>query len=231
MDILSGHFSDGDKDKTTGGKSIGFSAILIFFLLAGCRVEHYASDGHETIYASQLISDQNADGDISFRPPAAYHVSSASITGSILVGIDTFYLDEYRGFINFDLRDYNGVPRPAFIESAILEIFINGVSESHPGSGVPLIIDLVSYPSTYLRAEDFHRSNLWPLMSLIVDIYPMDTGTLVAIDVTPLVVEAQIRGLDKLQLRLLLDDFAESGLVEIDDTTVDTAPLLLVHYY
>jgi hypothetical protein len=59
----------------------------------------------------------------------------------------------------------------------------------------------------------------------------MDTGTIVTIDVTPLVVEAQDIGLYDLQLRVLLDDIARSGLVEIDDTLVDTAPLLSIRYY
>jgi hypothetical protein len=51
------------------------------------------------------------------------------------------------------------------------------------------------------------------------------------IDVTDLVDEAQFQGLPDLQLRFLLDFSVESGLIEIDDADLDTAPLLRITYY
>jgi hypothetical protein len=44
--------------------------------------------------------------------------------------------------------------------------------------------------------------------------------------------EAQQRGLNDFQIRILEDDgFVFPGLIEIDDTTIDRAPLLTVTYH
>ena len=220
------------KEKTTAGQALWLVAILMIIWLSGCRVENHEPYGYDPLFSGQIISNRFADGDISFSPPDTYYVSSARTTGSVLVGIDPFYQDdEFRGFLNFDLRGVHGVPWYALIESARVEIFINGVIGSLPGAGVPLIIDLVAYDPPDLIAGDFHSSNLPPQMRLPVDIYPYDTGAIVAIDVTRFLEEAQSLGLPHLQLRFLLDDFAEYGLVEIDDAAVSTAPLLTVFYY
>jgi hypothetical protein len=45
-------------------------------------------------------------------------------------------------------------------------------------------------------------------------------------------VEAQRRGLADFQIRILEDDgFVFPGLIEIDDTTINRAPLLTVSYF
>lgn len=211
-------------------KTWWLTAIIFLFLITGCRVESRYIYEDKSIYSTGIASDQNADGDISFRPPALYGVSSAGTTGSVLVGVDPLYPEEFRGFLNFDLRGPHGVPWNATIESARLEIFINDVIESVPNAGIPLIIDLVSYSPPIFIAEDFHRTNLLPLLSLPIDIFSFDTGAIVVIDVTDMMAEAQARGLFDFQLRLLLDGFAGSGLIEIDDGPLDTAPFLIVRY-
>ena len=54
----------------------------------------------------------------------------------------------------------------------------------------------------------------------------------VTVDVTSLMVEAQRRGLPDFQIRILEDDgFVFPGLIEIDDTTINLAPLLTVTYF
>ena len=139
--------------------------------------------------------------------------------------------EEFRGFLDFPLGGVDGIPRDAVIESATLEIFIIGMSDSLPGEIFPFLIDLVDFQPPYLLAGDFSRAIQPPLLTMPVDFYPSDEGTLVVIDVTELVDEAQFLGLPDLQLRFLLDFSADTGLIEIDDADAATAPLLTVTYY
>ena len=210
-------------------------AMVVSVAVSGCRVnvhDDYDPDPWPVpVYEARIISDQTADGDIGYYPPDAYVVSSAAATGSVLVGYDADFGDEYRGFLTFPMRDYNGIPYSAAIESATLEIFINDVSDVSQRSVVPLIIDLISYQPPYLVASDYSRAVQPPLLSMPIDIYPSDEGYFVAFDVTALVVEAQSRSLYDVQFRLLLDEMAASGIVEIDDDAVARAPLLSITYY
>ena len=64
-----------------------------------------------------------------------------------------------------------------------------------------------------------------------VDFYPSDVGSFVVIDVTALMDEAQMEELPDLQLRFLLDFSEATGLIEIDDSELETAPLLTVSYF
>jgi hypothetical protein len=72
-----------------------------------------------------------------------------------------------------------------------------------------------------------------PLLTLHSNIvFADDAGLLLSFDVTPLMVEAQRRNLNNFQLRFLLDSaLAGSGLIEIEDDVLETAPLLTVTYY
>ena len=207
------------------------TAALTLLVLGGCRVEYADHHEHWQAHSAHIASDQNADGDISFSPPDTYIVSSARTTGSVLAGIDPVYGDEFRGFLDFQLRDAHGVPLYADIESAFLELFISRVDETFPGAGVYLLIDLVSFQPPALIASDFDRSVQPPIITLPVEIVSADAGSIMVIDVTTLMIEAQRLDLPDFQLRFLLDGFAVSGLVEIEDDDFATAPVLSVHYH
>ena len=126
------------------------------------------------------------------------------------------------------------VPAGARIRSATIEVFVNEVSFAFT---VPALIDLVVYPISGLRAVDFDSPPLtYPDGSFAfrtLEFLSSDQGNYVLIDVTPLMVEAQRRGLPDFQLRFLLDFVPRAeGLVGIEDLpgAVITAPLLTVEY-
>ena len=198
--------------------------------LVNCRVEYHDVYDPPPTYEAQIVSDPDADGDIAFSPSHHFTVTAASTSGSVLAGIDPVFEDEFRGFLSFPLRDTHGVPSYADIESATLEVFISDVIECSPGTGVPLLIDLVSFSPPILIGSDFNRAPLLTLYSNIV--FADDTGFFLSFNVTPLMVEAQRLDLNNFQLRFLLDsDLAGSGLIEIEDDVLKTAPLLTVTYY
>jgi hypothetical protein len=212
------------------GGLLGLAVLFMATLLINCHAE-YHDDGHPpSTYETEIVSDPDADGDIALSPTHHYTVYSARTTGSVLAGVDPLSDDEFRGFLSFPLRGSHGVPGYADIESASLEIFIDGVTESSPGAGVPLLIDLVSFSPPVLVAGDFDGPPLLTLYSNIV--FADDAGLFLSFDVTPLMVEAQRRHLNNFQLRFSLDsDLASSGLIEIEDSVLETAPLLTVTYY
>jgi hypothetical protein len=209
---------------------LGLLATL-FLALAGCS----SGDGggvfiSRPVYDVDIYSDQPSDGYIAFDPvQQLFTVSNGP--ANLFFGIDSLdpSLPEYRAFLDFPLDGSTGepvVPASAFINSAILEVFVNEVSFA---STVPTLIDLVSYSLAGLRVEDF--SSL-PLATQNVNFFPSDQGAYVAIDVTQLMREAQRLGLADLQLRLVLDFAVNNGFVGLDDrpTVSLTAPLLKVSY-
>lgn len=187
------------------------------------------SDPQPVIVAS-IFSDQPTDGDIAFDPV----LQSFTITngaGTLFFGIDDFdpNLREYRAFLDFPLDGSTGgevIPANAKIVSATLEVFINEVSFAPI---VPTLLDLVSYPITGLRVEDFDSS---PLLYQSVDFFASDLGTIVSIDITPLMRETQRLGLMDFQVRFVLDFVTNVGFVGIEDlpSVFATAPLLTVSY-
>lgn len=209
----------------------GLVLILVTVALTGCVIVSDAREDPSPTYVAQIVSDDAADGDIALTPPATYTISSALDTGSVLSGIDPASGDEFRGFLDFPLRlGSQRVPLDAAIESATLEIFISGMSVSPPDRILPFVIDLVAFQPPLLIADDFDRVAQPPLLTMPFDFYPSDAGATVVIDVTALMEEAQNQGLPDLQLRFLLDFSATSGLIEIDDSDLETAPLLTVSY-
>ena len=216
---------------TTGNRLLLLGAALAaVFVFGGCRLVVNAWDDDPLVFVTHILSDADADGDIAFTPPDTYDISSARVTGTVLAGIDPVYGDEFRGFLDFPLRGSRGLPYDAFIESATLEIFIAGVDERFPGAGVPMIVDLVSFQPPDLVPGDFDRAIQPALLSQGIDIEAADTGTIVALDVTALVDEAQRWELPDFQVRFLLDFSVASGLVEIEDSLSETAPRLTVTY-
>lgn len=204
---------------------LGVTAFLVL-ALSGC-----GGGDSRSIFVAQIFSDQQADGDIAFDP----FLNAFTITNgppTVFFGIDDLdpNLPEYRAFLDFPLDGSTGgdvVPAGALIRSASIEVFINEVSFA---TTVPAFIDLVQYPITGLRAQDFDSP---PLAFRSLDFFGSDQGNFVAIDVTPLMQEAQRLGLIDFQLRFLLDfTLTDIGFIGIEDRPgiTLTAPLLIVEY-
>lgn len=201
--------------------------LTVMLLTLSCN----GSDPQPVIVAD-IFSDQATDGDIAFDPV----LQSFTITNgpeTLFFGIDDSdqNLPEYRAFLDFPLDGSTGgevIPINARIVSATLEVFINEVSFAPI---VPTLLDLVSYPINGLRVEDFDS---FPLeeMSQSLDFFAADLGTIVSIDVTPLMREAQRLGVPDFQVRFVLDFETDVGFVGIEDLPFDpsTAPLLTVRY-
>ena len=201
--------------------------LTVMLLTLSCN----GSDPQPVIVAD-IFSDQETDGDIAFDPV----LQSFTITNgpeTLFFGIDDsdLNLPEYRAFLDFPLDGSTGgavIPINARIVSATLEVFINEVSFAPI---VPTLLDLVSYPINGLRVEDFDS---FPLeeMSQSLDFFAADLGTIVSIDVTPLMQEAQRLGVPDFQVRFVLDFETDVGFVGIEDLPFDpsTAPLLTVRY-
>lgn len=210
--------------------SIKFFALLAIILFGIISI--IASGGHKSkpIFIASIYSDQPADGDISYDPVQ----NSFTITNgpdTLFFGIDDLdpNFSEYRAFLDFPLdgsTGQDGIPLDAVIVSATLEIYINEVSFA---ARIPTLLDLVSYPINGLRVVDFNSD---PLLSQSGNIFASDLGTIVSIDVTELMKEAQLLGLSDFQLRFLLDFISDVGFVGIDDIPAvsSTAPLLTVKY-
>jgi hypothetical protein len=185
----------------------------------------------QPVIVADIFSDQPTDGDIVFDPV----LESFTITNgpeTLFFGIDNLdpNLPEYRAFLDFPLDGSTAeevIPINARIVSATMKVFINEVSFAPIA---PTLLDLVSYPITGLRVEDFDSS---PLLSQSLEFFASDLGTIVLIDVTPLMREAQRLGLPHFQVRLVLDFVTDVGFVGIEDLPFapsSTAPRLIVSY-
>jgi len=202
------------------------SILAVMLLIVSCGD---GSDPQPVIVAG-IFSDQPTNGDIAFDPILkSFTITNG--TGTLFFGIDDLdpNLAEYRAFLDFPLDGSTGgpvIPANAEIVSATLEVFITEVSFA---SIVPTLIDLVSYPIIGLRVEDFHSS---PLSSQSVDFFASDLETIVSINITPLMREAQRIGLTDFQVRFVLDFVTDVGFVAIEDlpSVSSTAPLLIVSY-
>jgi hypothetical protein len=210
-------------------RKILYMCILACFVagVGGCSS---SKSDEKPVFSADILSDQPVDGDIAFDPVLnTYFITQGPET--LFFGIDDsdLNLPEYRAFLDFPLDGSTGgdvVPANARIVSATLEVFINTVSFARV---VPTLLDLVEYPITGLRVDDFDSP---PLLTLALDFFEADQGNFVAIDVTALMQEAQRRGLSDLQLRFLLGLDADFGFVGIENRPgiALTAPLLVVVY-
>jgi hypothetical protein len=160
----------------------------------------------------------------------------SSTVQSVLAGIDPVGGTEFRAFLDFPLTGSGGVPGNAGIDSAFLEFYVDDLQ---PATGrLPVRVDLVAFQPPTLISTDFDRTSQPALASVIVtpDISSSDVGKFVPIDVTPLMVEAQRRGLVDFQVRIMEDlGPAIPVLMIIDDSTAanraSVAPVLTVTYF
>lgn len=201
---------------------------IIMISIAACGG---GDDYHRAIFTAQILSDQPADGDIAFDSVNQTHTITNG-PGTLFFGIDDLNPNhpEYRAFLDFPLDGSTGgdiVPADAVIVSATLELFINEVSFA---TVVPTLLDLVPYPVSGLRSRDFDSP---PLVFQRLKFFRADQGKPIAIDVTPLMREAQRLRLSDFQMRFLLDlAVSDIGFVGIEDLprVSITAPLLMVEY-
>jgi len=202
-------------------------ALSITLFLSGCGGGSSSPPSSTT----QILSTAANDGDIENDAAGAFHVTQGNVS-SVFAGIDAATGSEFRAFLDFPLTGAGGVPGNAVIESATLDIFLDSITQPTAAS-IPIRIDLVSFPPQTLLASDYDRTVQPALTFARTFIVPADLNHHVTIDVTSLMVQAQIGGLTHFQVRIL-EDFGsniQDGLVEIDDTTVNRAPLLVVTYH
>ena len=211
---------------------------LVWLLLAVMMLAMTGCGGgsDDRVFVETVIaSDPVVDGDI--VDVAGIATPIVSLVGrdgllSVRAGVDIGNDDVYRAFLHFPLTS---VPLNARIESATLSIVIRSVTVLPPTASIPIRIELVSFTPP-LVSDDFDRILLPPLAftTIVPAISSLDVNREVNVDVTPLMVEAQFRGLDNFQVRLLqVNDFTTAipGLVEIDEATAANEPLLTVVYF
>jgi len=214
---------------------------LIMLALAGCGgSSSSAPPPPPPPNVTQILSDPVYDGDIKLDSAGLYTVTQGMTANvqSVFAGIDPATGAEYRTFLDFPLTGANGVPGNASIVSATLDIVVNNVFLQSPNDTLPIRIELVSIPGLTLVSDDFSRT-LQPAINFTTIVPPISTsdiGIHVAIDVTPLMLDAQRLGLLDFQVRILEDlGFVTPGLMEINDTTGSLrgslAPLLQVKYF
>ena len=215
-------------------------AIMVFISMAliGCGSGDSSSTPPPVV--TQILSDQAFDGDILQTSPTTFTVTQgmSSTVQSVFAGIDPITLAEYRAFLDFPLTGPNGVPGNAVIISATLDIVIKNAFLQLPIDTIPIRIELVSIPGLILVQDDFSRA-LLPALAFTTIVPPISSanaGNHVLVDVTSLMVQAQILGLPDFQVRILEDLVAAPpGLIEINDTTGafrgTLAPLLQVEYF
>lgn len=213
-------------------KKILFATLIsLIFVMSGC-----GGGGDSSLpppIVTQILSHAAFDGDIRFDPPNVFTIVQGNVP-SVFAGIDPATGSEFRSFLDFPLTGAGGVPGSAIINSAMLDIFIDSISIQSAASSIPIRIELVAFPPQTLVASDFNRT-IQPALAFTTITPPIsraDVSRHVSVDVTSLMVEAQRRGLPNFQIRILEDDgFAFPGLIEIDDTTINRAPLLTVSYF
>lgn len=211
------------------------AAACVLLGLSGCGG---GGDEPAPSFQTQILSDSSLDGDIEQTSPTTAVVTQgmSPTVQTVFAGIDPAAGTEFRAFLNFPLTGSSGVPGDAIIDSAFLEVFVDRIQ---PVDGtLPLRVELVDFQPPTLLPTDFDRSSLPPLaaVTLSTPISPGDAGAYVPIDVTPLMVEAQRRGLSDFQVRIMEDlGPAIEVLMEIDDTTganrAARAPQLTVTYF
>ncbi len=210
--------------------------ITASLLVASCGHDHAGPP----VVTTQILSDAVFDGDISQDPATLAFTVTQGTAESYFAGIDPATSVEYRTFLDFPLGGAGGVPLDAVISSALLDIWISNISLQEAGETIPIRIDLVDFQPPELDASFFDLTSPLPALSTVTIQPPIssaDVSQHVIVDVTPLMVEAQLRGLSDFQVRILEDNIVPvlPGRIEINDTRGPLrnylAPLLQVSYY
>lgn len=212
------------------------TTLYIILSLTGCGGGGGAPPAPPT-FVTQIYSDPVFDGDIAQDPISGAFTVTQGNTQSVFAGINPSTGAESRAFLDFPLTGVGGVPGNAVIVSAILDIVINSILPQPLIGTIPIRIDLVAFQPPTLVGTDFDRTILPALATTTIPpISQADVGRHLAVDVTPLMAEAQRLHLVDFQVRILEDLGAvPPGLVVIDDTTGVNrgalAPVLQVTYF
>ncbi|TGU74387.1 hypothetical protein E4633_02670 [Geomonas terrae] len=187
------------------------AAVLV--ALAGC-----GGGSDRPVLETTIESDLNVDGDI-FEPlngdPRTVTQGATVLTGVTSTG-------EYRGFLSFPL---NTIPLDAYIHSATLTFTL-----VPPTDNIPLEMELVSFQPSSGLLPSYYEEGLTIYASSLYTLPAPNAFNQVSFNVTSLMREAQRRGFDDLQLRVLENrDFAVQGLVELSESNL-TPPKLVVVY-
>jgi hypothetical protein len=152
---------------------------------------------------------------------------------SVFAGVNPGSLVESRAFLDFPLAS---LPANAHLAAATLYF---GVDSVLPFTGsIPIRIDLVSLAPPLLGI-DFNQSLPAPQESTVIEppITSADVNTRVRVDVTALFAVAQAAGYGNFQIRIsevsgtLLSGATTPELMEINERTEATAPLLVVDFF
>ncbi len=215
--------------------SIALAGLLL--CLGGCGGDSGQPAGPTSV-VTHILSDPSFDGDIEQTGPGSYTVTQgmSATVQTVLAGFDPVNQTEFRAFLDFALTGPGGVPGNAIIDSAFLEILVDNLMPTN--GSLPVRVELVSFQPPNLIGTDFDRTLQPPLATALVsgDVTSADIGQYVAVDVTPLMVQAQQLGLVDFQVRIMQDLGPPIlTLMEIDDTTAanrpQRAPLLTVTYH
>jgi len=221
------------------------AAIMAFTIIAmtGCSDDYY-DDYHDCYDCAPptsgtiILSDPAFDGDITRDSGTGLFTIAQGNTQSVFVGINPVTGAESRAFLDFPLRDIDGIPGNAVIVLATIDMVINSIAPLPLVGTIPIRIDLVFFQPPTLLGTDFDRT-LQPALATTTITPPIsqaDFGNHIVVDVTSLLIEAQRLRLANFQIRILRDLGPVSpGLIEINDTTgvnrMALAPLLQVTYY
>ena len=163
----------------------------------------FISPGVVGTFSAQILSDQPLDGDIKFDPVSGtFFITQGPST--LFFGIDSAISSdpESRAFLDFPLDGSTGgdvVPIDAIIVSATLIVSVDFVDFA---TTVPVVLDLIEYRvPTGLTAADFDSVSL---EFQLFNIFASDTGNDVLVDVTAMMEEVQLQGLDNFQVRFSL---------------------------
>ena len=223
-------------ETSTGQRAaLAIGVVCALLWLAGCQDKGVRIPPS---VESHILSDLHYDGDIEQTSPTTFLVTQGMTPTiqSVLAGIDPLAHTEFRAFLNFPLGGPGGVPANAIIDWAYLEVLVLNVM---PRNGsIPIRVELVEFQPPTLVASDFDRTALPPLGAVVVsgDVTAADIGQYVPVDVTPLMLLAQQRGVIDFQVRILEDLGPPSfTLMEIDNPITsdrpDRAPLLEVTWH
>ncbi|TSK07098.1 MAG: hypothetical protein FPO08_10785 [Geobacter sp.] len=187
------------------------AAMLV--ALAGC-----GGGSDRPVLETTIESDLNADGDI-FQ---SINGGSPTVTQGATVLVGLTGTGEYRGILSFPLIS---IPLDAFIHSATLTFTL-----VPPTDDIPLEMELVSFPPLSGLFPSFYEEGLTIYASSLYSLPASNAFNQVSFNVTSLMREAQRRGFDDFQLRILENrDYTLQGLVEISESNA-TPPKLVVVY-
>ncbi|WP_026842445.1 hypothetical protein [Citrifermentans bremense] len=204
------------------GKLLGLVLVGLLLVMAGCG----GGNDERPIIETTIPSDIDVDAHV-VDSGGFLTLTAASPVNGVLAGVNPGNDDVYRAFLQFPLAT---VPLNARIRSAQLGIVIRDLTVLPPTVNVRIRIDLVSFAPPVVATDFDQLSSLGSVISRPIS--SIDVNSEVVVDVTPLMVEAQIQKLKFFQVRISQEDDLTTpapGRIRIDETN-ENPPLLTVVY-